>query len=533
LEEAYVIGTPGRGRVTPGKDRVAKEKENVMSKFHSSMSRRDFMKALGLAGAGLGAAAATAPVFHDLDEVMASSSLEKHPWYVKERELFDPTVEVDWNIAARYDRTYMGQCARVQAIYYGEDRVRNASANSGALGDQQLKNNIPGFGHKWEALRGGTGVSTSWSDRWTGPSTDPGSTPEEMGVPKWNGTPEENKKLLTIATRLFGAGEIGTGHLDTTWRNKLVAYNWKGGSTGDKYIGMSRQEIPDTVAVPIVYENVPHPYEEANKKVIPTGDRYILFIEGPEPRETDRTAISRMSKSNLVSNGGIRKQCQEGTYKFLKALGYECFGGTGHGNDAFQSASLAILLGKGEAARMNNWPISLSYGPRSFDLGLITDMPLPTSHPVDAGIWKFCQTCGICADACPSNSIPKLDDPDYPDGPRFDKPNINGIPDTQHANGPKLFWFNGSSCNNFRKEQYPGSGCSLCAADCTFSVGHQAIVHSVMKTTIATTGIFNGFLANMGRTFGYGAYEDPEEFWDLSLPMLGIDSTVTALHGGY
>ena len=49
------------------------------------MSRRDFMKALGLAGAGVGAAAAAAPVFHDLDEVMSSASMQKHPWYVKER----------------------------------------------------------------------------------------------------------------------------------------------------------------------------------------------------------------------------------------------------------------------------------------------------------------------------------------------------------------------------------------------------------------------------------------------------------------
>jgi hypothetical protein len=37
-----------------------------MSKFHSIVSRRDFMKVLGIAGAGLGATAATAPVFHDV-----------------------------------------------------------------------------------------------------------------------------------------------------------------------------------------------------------------------------------------------------------------------------------------------------------------------------------------------------------------------------------------------------------------------------------------------------------------------------------
>jgi epoxyqueuosine reductase len=37
-----------------------------MSKYHSTLSRREFLKALGLGGAGLGAAAIASPVFHDL-----------------------------------------------------------------------------------------------------------------------------------------------------------------------------------------------------------------------------------------------------------------------------------------------------------------------------------------------------------------------------------------------------------------------------------------------------------------------------------
>ncbi|MEE8582833.1 MAG: twin-arginine translocation signal domain-containing protein, partial [Dehalococcoidales bacterium] len=65
-----------------------------MNKLHSTVSRRDFMKVLGLAGAGLGAAAATAPVFHDLDEVIASPQANwKRPWYV--REVDQPTLELD------------------------------------------------------------------------------------------------------------------------------------------------------------------------------------------------------------------------------------------------------------------------------------------------------------------------------------------------------------------------------------------------------------------------------------------------------
>ena len=37
--------------------------------WHSTVTRRDFMKALGFGAAGLGALAATSPVFHDLDEL--------------------------------------------------------------------------------------------------------------------------------------------------------------------------------------------------------------------------------------------------------------------------------------------------------------------------------------------------------------------------------------------------------------------------------------------------------------------------------
>ena len=190
---------------------------------------------------------------------------------------------------------------------------------------------------------------------------------------------------------------------------------------------------------------------------------------------------------------------------------------------------MAVLTGKAELARMSNWVLSPAWGPRATDLAQITDMPLAETHPIDAGLWRFCKTCGICADSCPSNSIPGLDFGD----PSYDMAPINGKADTQHVTGLKRFVFDGSSCNNYRKEVIPSSGCSACAANCTFSTGSGAIVHEVLKSTIANVGIFNGFLANMGRTFGYGTFDSPEEWWDASLPQFGIDSTLEAVHGGY
>ncbi|MBW1854724.1 MAG: twin-arginine translocation signal domain-containing protein, partial [Deltaproteobacteria bacterium] len=75
-----------------------------MSKFHSSITRRDFMKGLGLAGAGLGATAAATPVFHDLDEVLSTgediTTQGKRPWWVKEVD--KPTVEIDLNLRTQF-----------------------------------------------------------------------------------------------------------------------------------------------------------------------------------------------------------------------------------------------------------------------------------------------------------------------------------------------------------------------------------------------------------------------------------------------
>ncbi len=78
-----------------------------MSKFHSTVSRRDFMKGLGLGAAGLGAAAATAPVFHDLDEMTSQHQGLKRPWYVNELDYGNTTVEIDWGMMQRRTGNFM------------------------------------------------------------------------------------------------------------------------------------------------------------------------------------------------------------------------------------------------------------------------------------------------------------------------------------------------------------------------------------------------------------------------------------------
>ena len=73
-----------------------------MSKYHSTLSRREFLKALGMGSAGLGALAIAPPAIRDLDEVVASPGADwKRPSWVKQVD--KPTVEIDWKTLKRFD----------------------------------------------------------------------------------------------------------------------------------------------------------------------------------------------------------------------------------------------------------------------------------------------------------------------------------------------------------------------------------------------------------------------------------------------
>ena len=89
------------------------------------------MKALGLTGAGLGTVALTAPVFHDLDEVMASNSPGfKHEWWVKERDIMKPTDDIDFSIMTRYNDRTQTQSTGILQNY--PSYVANSAANAAA-----------------------------------------------------------------------------------------------------------------------------------------------------------------------------------------------------------------------------------------------------------------------------------------------------------------------------------------------------------------------------------------------------------------
>jgi len=323
-----------------------------MSKFHSMVSRRDFMKGLGMAGAGIGAVAASAPVFHDIDELIASdTAVQPRPWWVKERPIDDPTIEVDFDMMERHDGRNQGQSARVRAMYYGADRVLGAAALSAAELAERTASNYPGYTYRSRALAGSfkrvsPGTAPGWAE-----TKDPApvKTPEERGEPKWTGTPEEASRMLRAAMRAYGASLVGYTELTQEHRDHVIFSYEKGDSNNEKYIGT---DVPVTAARPIVFENVAKAYETTEKLVIPNVPLWEIALSTQGSNELWRssgTLLGGFANSNTFYNCG---NLHASTYNFLRYLGYQLIGTIGNDSRYVGSeGGAAIMAGLGEASR--------------------------------------------------------------------------------------------------------------------------------------------------------------------------------------
>lgn len=120
-----------------------------MPKYHSTLSRREFLKALGIGAAGVGAASLGMAVpnlvepVHDLDELASSTlAVPNRPSYVKEVD--KPTVEVDWSVMSRFDYHNVMWAAGLQkALGKTQFDLVNAAQQGNRL--LRLKQNKPGY----------------------------------------------------------------------------------------------------------------------------------------------------------------------------------------------------------------------------------------------------------------------------------------------------------------------------------------------------------------------------------------------------
>jgi len=134
---------------------------------------------------------------------------------------------------------------------------------------------------------------------------------------------------------------------------------------------------------------------------------------------------------------------------FIRSLGYPCRVEHPIGDSDILHIPLALKAGFGELGRHGSI-IHPRMGPL-FRLGsVITNMPLQSDHPVDAGIAKFCDSCKACRIYCPANAIP---DERSPDGGKDHLGNYRYLVDT------------GRCFSYFAKHNY----CSICLPVCVYN----------------------------------------------------------------
>ena len=457
-----------------------------MSKFHSTVNRRDFMKALGLAGAGLGAAAAAAPVFHDLSEVATSQKANfKHPWYVKELEFETASSEIDWSIFEKWSVGPKGFNPFGTANIIGYEPTSDMEVQSleyraeafdarNKLSEDGLKNNTPGYQLRDCALSagaGGFGPSTTWD----GPRV---TTPEDREVAKWTGTKEEAVNMLRAAAHLYGSEQVGAFELTS---NML------------KMLDPGAARIEGDV-----------PYMDGRTMVIPSSCTYGLIWEVGQSSEMTKRGNTRQNAGASMgySYGPI---IQHRLQKFIKSLGYHALA---MGWMTMMNVGMGVLTGLGELTRIG-MEMTVKHGPMLRGTPtILTDLPLAPTKPIDAGLFKFCEACKLCGTLC--DEVNGWTPINMDDEPTF------AVPGPSNRVGVKKYPMEWGRC----------IFCPYCQGACPFGTHNMSTIHETVKAITATTPLFNSFFASMGDTFGYGIHDSPEEcesWWDRDLNSYKLD----------
>jgi len=511
------------------------------------------MKGLGLVSAGAVGAMAAAPAFHDLDEVLsAGQGMGKRAWFVKTKD--EPTVEIDWSIMQRVHGGHSTQSAPVVARYVGATAYNAMSTPTSDKPATRLANNEPGYRLRDQALSsanagawggmpytpaaatyGATGgvIPTTEVDKFGRQKV---STPDQRGVPKWTGTPEEATQMLRSVMVFFGALDMGSEEVSAN-KKKLIGLTGNN-STMTYYPGIDK--CPSTVLQPIILDapQAKFSYDLAtNNTYIPNIPLWTFAYLMPQDMELNRVRPTTLG-STAQTRYRLRRETITCTQDFITGIGYQSMSDVPY--RWVPSNASAVLTGLSENARHSIMSINPTYGNFGGYFDGLTDLPLAETKPIDAGIWKFCQTCGLCADKCPSGSIQKKGEGDPSYEVRVSKttpvdPTLPGMRTgggEWHKLGRKTFWTDMPTCQLYVRSV---AVCNRCWGNCVFNGANGAMVHQVVKGTAGTTPLFNSFFASMHDSFGYNLKtgESIEEWWDMSRPAGGYNSALFANHTSY
>lgn len=455
------------------------------------------MKGLGLAGAGLGAAAATLPVFHDLDEMMAAekTSMQKHPWWVQERD--KPTIDIDLTLREPFNSNahIIGGKAGLYANELGRlDEYKELAVSAGQRRlDDWNAGNVAGRLPQDYALA--DGIRSFYEFK---PRPIEGhrhlKAPEDYGLSRYVGTPEENALVIRNVVRAVGCSQVGYIDLDdmTVGPLRSLFYNPLGGKE-------------------LVFDDVDDIVYTGTSTIIPRAAKWCLYYQPQNSRYLKHGApfhTRGMAGGQAARDNFHRSWLQN----VIHCLGYKSYTISGPG------PAFAIMCGVNEYCRVHNG-ISYELGIMMGGSVMVTDLPLAPTKPVSMGIVDWCKICRKCHDICPAGAI------DNAKEPHWDKNTGPWNASDDHAG-----WSNNSfDCWMFWMSIMLGQ-CVQCSMACPFTKENTSWVHGATKYMVSWKQQWlDRVLLSFDDFFGYGQIPSDEvmnSFWGEDWPEYIIDPIV-------
>ncbi len=451
-----------------------------------SLNRREFLKDMGLLG--IGGAAALGPIEALGENWSDQAGIAPRPPWV--RSVDKPTVEIDWEQIYRFDER--NTVRRGWSKYLDEETFGRLNAQRDTIAYDFLKEGKPGYTIRDIALYKASGIGSTQS--FIGPTNV--TTPEEGGVPRWEGSPEDNSEMIRAALRAFGAATVGFLELDENTEKLIYSID----PDGKELVISEDQDVPE---------------ETEEQRIIPKKARWVITWTVQMSQEGMTRCPTPLGAATTSMSYARNRAIQSRLQGFLRGIGYYGLG-EAETNALGIAPAFGVMAGLGELSRLNRL-VTPEYGPMVRVFKMVTDLPVAPTKPIDAGVMNFCKSCKTCATYCPSGSLSLESEPSY---------------ETQggwNRGGVKTWYENAVTCRTYWGEV--GTNCGICFSVCPFAVKNKALIHQMVKGVIGTTPIFDSALASMSRT----AYisedlgqpqKDPEEWWKLDYSELCFDTTM-------
>ncbi|PVV82616.1 reductive dehalogenase domain-containing protein [Dehalogenimonas alkenigignens] len=451
-----------------------------MDKYHSSVSKNDYMKGLRFPRKG----EIDSSEFRDLDQMLNSSEHNK-PWFIKQVDV--PTVEIDLKLHNPYPQS--ANVYNINSFFrYLNDPIKEAEivSNSKLREIDGILQQLPG-----NSLRDISLVKSLISEYYYDLPSPLGGfrsipSPKDYGVPRWEGTPEENASMILTVARATGCSYVGFIDLS------------------DNKLGPITNLFYSDTAVRFEEGIEDYKLQGLNTICYPSKCRYLIVLV-PQMR----SIYKRFGNFTTLATAG-----QDSTDKvlhlakmmnFLHGIGYLGF------EIRSPLPPLEILTGIGEYNRTHGPPITPAFGNEclSGTFSILTDLPLAPSKPIDMGVLKYCEYCLKCAGACPAHAIDKEKLPSW---------EINTGP-WNASNDHKGYKNNSFKCMEFIVESIATGfrprlmgHCMNCVYSCPFT--QSTMLDKYLRP-----------LPNVMPTLSLDR-EHTRQFWDIDLPEYGMKSII-------